>query len=58
MTMLFSLKEKVKTTQKANLSYDAEWSACKLHYTGKTGRCLLPVFINMGVDMINQCSKT
>ena len=26
MTMLFSLKGKVKTTQKANLAYDAEWS--------------------------------
>ena len=34
-------KDKVKTTQKANIIYDIQCPACKEHYIGKTSRCFV-----------------
>ena len=34
--MLCSAKDKVKTTQKANIIYDIQRHACKEYYIGKT----------------------
>ena len=41
MTMFCSAKDKIKTTQKANIIYDIQCTACKEHYTGKIGRCFV-----------------
>ena len=41
MTMFCLAKEKIKTTQKANISYDIQCPACKEHYIGKTDRCFV-----------------
>ena len=40
-TMFCLAKEKIKTTQKANMSYDIQCPACKEHYIGKTDRCFV-----------------
>ena len=39
--MFCSAKDKIKTTQKANIICDIQCAACKEHYTGKTGRCFV-----------------
>ena len=41
MAMFCSAKDKVKTTQKANIVYDIQCPACKEHYTSKTDRCFV-----------------
>ena len=39
--MFCSAKDKVKTTQKANIIYDIQRPACKEHYIGKTDWCFV-----------------
>ena len=39
--MFCSPKDKVKTTQKANILYDIQCPACKEHYIGKTDQCFV-----------------
>ena len=41
MAMFCSAKEKIKTTQLANIIYDIQCPACKEHYIGKTYRCFV-----------------
>ena len=41
MAMFCSAKDQVKTTQKANITYDAQCPACKEHYIGKTDQCFV-----------------
>ena len=41
MAMFCSAKDKIKTTQKANIIYDIQCPACKEHYIGKTDRCFV-----------------
>ena len=36
MAMLCLAKEKIETTQKANITYDIQYPACKEHYIGKS----------------------
>ena len=54
MAMFCLAKDKIKITQKANIIYDIQCPACKEHDIG----VLLPAFMNMEADMINQCSNT
>ena len=58
MAMFFSAKDKVTTTQKANIVCDIQCPACKEQHIGKTDRCFVTALINMEVDMINQCFNT
>ena len=39
--VLCSTKDKVKTTQEANIIYDSQCPACKEIYIGKTDRCFV-----------------
>ena len=41
MAMFCSEKEKVKTTQKANMIYDIQCPACKERHIGKTNSCFV-----------------
>ena len=41
MAMFWSVKDKIKATQKANIFYDIQCPACKEHYICKTDRCFV-----------------
>ena len=41
MTIFFLAKEKIKTTQKANIIDDIQCPACIERYIGKTDRCFV-----------------
>ena len=41
MAMFCPVKDKIKTTQKANIICDIQCPACKEHYIGKTDRCFV-----------------
>ena len=58
MAMFCSAKDKVKTTQKANIIYDIQCPPSQEHYIGKSDQFLLPALMNTEVIMINQCSNT
>ena len=41
MAIFCLAKDKIKTTQKANIIYDIQCHACKEHYIGKSDRCFV-----------------
>ena len=48
MAMFCPVKDKIKTTQKANIICDIQCPACKEHYIGKTDRCFVTLLDEHG----------
>lgn len=57
MEMLCLAKDKVKTTKKAKFIFYIQFPACKEHCVDETEHVSLHAFMNMGVDLIIQCSN-